>query len=134
MFTVAIIAIFSYRRYITSMQINRNPCTHMTSNINTCITIRKPIYSCFEEPCMHPAGGFSIKMLLQVTILMLYRYSWAICSFETFSRSLRASWICSTKDYYICKTVQQPLQGVCVQELLLVSLSLQKWLQYKLTS
>ena len=71
-FTVAIIGIFSYRRYITSMQINRNPCTNVASNINTCITIRKPIYSCFEEPCMYPAGGSSIKMLLQVTILMFH--------------------------------------------------------------
>ena len=41
-FTVAIIGIFSYRRYITSMQINRNPCTHVASYINTCITKRKP--------------------------------------------------------------------------------------------
>ena len=37
MFTVAITAIFSNSRYIISMQINRNPCTYVASNINTCI-------------------------------------------------------------------------------------------------
>ena len=32
-FPIVIIAIFSYSRYITSMQINRNPYIHVASNI-----------------------------------------------------------------------------------------------------
>ena len=48
----------------------------VASNISACIAIRKPLYSCFKEPCMHPARGSSIKILLQVTILTYV--SWVI--------------------------------------------------------
>ena len=69
-FTAAIIAIFRYSGYIISMQINRNPCKYVASNIKTCIAIRKPALK--NHACIHAAEGSNIKVLLQVSILMFH--------------------------------------------------------------
>ena len=122
------------------MQINRNPCIHVASNIKTCITIYKKTYSYIaalkNHACMYPAGKSSNKVLLQVTILMFHRLQLSyICSSEMFSRSLTASCICSkskiTTHAKRCNSHHRESRRVATRALT-VSSSLRKWLQYNL--